>query len=161
MDTSELLRELTEREHGAQFMRKAYEFFGNPANEEEFHFSFDSRKVRPTVKKYSLGCSIRMYVFSLSFFLDLFYLIGGLAVVGFVVYWWRESTRYSTMYGFLKERLMAAPDRVLNITHTLPELEREFGTINEAIWDKVNDVRAAEKQIGFYEDDFLYWKLAV
>ena len=56
---------------------------------------------------------------------------------------------------------MANSDKVLNITHIMPELADRFGVINDDTWEKVNDVRAAQKQIGFYEDQFLFWKLAV
>ena len=43
----------------------------------------------------------------------------------------------------LKERLMANSEKVLNITYIMPELVDRFGVINDGIWEKVNDVRAA------------------
>ena len=38
------------------------------------------------------------------------------------------------------------------------DLEAEFGQIDEETWKKINEVRTGQKEIGFYEDDFLYWK---
>ena len=42
------------------------------------------------------------------------------------------------MYGFLKKRVVAAGDDSLNVTHTMVDLEREFGEIDEATWARIN-----------------------
>lgn len=44
------------------------------------------------------------------------------------------------------------------MTHALNDLEALYGPIDEDIWSKINDFRASDKKIGYYEDDFLYWK---
>ncbi len=64
------------------------------------------------------------------------------------------------MYQFLKDRTLQAEDKTLNITHTLTDLQAAFGPVNEISWNKINDLRASDKKIGYYEDDFLYWKAA-
>jgi hypothetical protein len=53
---------------------------------------------------------------------------------------------------------VASPDETLNVTHAMADLEAAFGTIDEQTWDKINEVRTNKKEIGYYEDDFLYWK---
>ena len=62
------------------------------------------------------------------------------------------------MYDFLRKRVLAATDHTLNVTHTMVDLEREFGDIDETTWNKINELRTAQREIGYYEDDFLYWK---
>lgn len=44
------------------------------------------------------------------------------------------------------------------MTHALNDLEALYGPIDEDVWSKINDLRASDKKIGYYEDDFLYWK---
>jgi hypothetical protein len=82
----------------------------------------------------------------------------GAVVVGWLVYLFARSRRYSRMYSFLKDRVMEAEDKTLNVTHALTDLENRFGPIDEEGWGRINDLRASDKKIGFYEDDFLYWK---
>ena len=45
---------------------------------------------------------------------------------------------------------MAASDETLNVTHTMSDLEAEFGQIDEDTWKKINDIRTSKKEIGFY-----------
>jgi len=62
------------------------------------------------------------------------------------------------MYNFLRDKVMASPDETLNVTHAMADLEAQFGTIDEQTWEKINEVRTNKKEVGYYEDDFLYWK---
>ena len=34
------------------------------------------------------------------------------------------------MYEFLRERVLAAPDQILNVTHTMTDLETTFGMMD-------------------------------
>lgn len=92
--------------------------------------------------------------------LKLLIAVVALLVLGKIGIWMYGRLTISKMYNFLKEKVMAAPNKLLNVTHTLPELESNFGPINEEIWAKINDLRAKERQIGYFEDDFLYWKMS-
>jgi hypothetical protein len=73
-----------------------------------------------------------------------------LLAVGKIGIWVYGRLRISNMYNFLKEKVMAAPNKLLNVTHAMPELESSFGPINEEIWAKINDLRAKERQIGYF-----------
>ena len=81
-----------------------------------------------------------------------------MVVIMIGVRWLGRKRKIQKMYNFLKGRVLAAPDTTLNVTHTMVDLEAEFGQIDEETWKKINEVRTGQKEIGFYEDDFLYWK---
>ena len=87
-------------------------------------------------------------------------MLGGV-VVAWITRWWLQYRKIGQMYSFLKAQVKSSLNQTINITHTIPELEARFGRIDEQIWEKVNDLRASEGQIGFYEDDFLYWKQSI
>ncbi len=56
--------------------------------------------------------------------------------------------------------MLESPNQTLNIPYALEEVREKYGPVDEEGWNKINDIRAKEKKIGYYEDDFLYWKLA-
>jgi len=54
--------------------------------------------------------------------LDIFYVFIGIIVV-MALYWKiMKVRRISQMYTFLKDRVLQAPEKLLNITHTIPDL---------------------------------------
>jgi hypothetical protein len=85
-------------------------------------------------------------------------MIAALVLFGIVFVWYSKKSRISKMYEFLRQKVLAAPDQILNVTHTMTDLESEFGMMDEKTWEKINEVRTSYREIGFYEDDFLYWK---
>ena len=48
---------------------------------------------------------------------------------------------------------------MLNISYAKVDLEKEYGTIDEATWEMVDQLRTKERNIGYLQDDFLYWKM--
>ena len=86
-----------------------------------------------------------------------YFLVGAIAF-GLVLRWYGKRRRINKIYEYLREKVINSPEQTLNVTHTMVDLEALFGAIDEVTWDKLNDVRTGRKEIGYYEDDFLYWK---
>ena len=54
--------------------------------------------------------------------LDLVYVLVGLITVGLICGWFLKRQKINKMYNFLRDKVMAAPDKTLNVTHTLADL---------------------------------------
>ena len=59
------------------------------------------------------------------------------------------------MYLHLKERLRSDP--VIQIDKEQLSLQR-FGKVDREMWSLVDKMRVDEGEIGYYEDDNLYWR---
>ena len=126
--------------------------------QEELGFVTSWTDVRPTIKLYSLSCNLNKFFSNPHRQLDLVYVMIVVVVLWFGMRWFNRKRKIDKMYNYLREKVIAAPEETLNVTHTMVDLESEFGRIDEDTWKKINEVRTGRKEIGFYEDDFLYWK---
>ena len=115
-------------------------------------------KVIPLKKKYTLSCTITKYFSDPHNLLDLLEILSVLVGFAIIGVWFTRRRRVGLMYNFLRDKVMASPDETLNVTHAMADLEAQFGTIDEQTWEKINEVRTNKKEVGYYEDDFLYWK---
>ena len=48
---------------------------------------------------------------------------------------------------------------MINISYAKADLEKVHGEIDEKMWAKIDALRNKDRDIGFLQDDFLYWKL--
>lgn len=105
----------------------------------------DHSIVEPTVKLYTFSCKVNKFLSNPHRQLDMFYAFLGLVAVLIIAYWITKKRRVSKMYQFLRERVLAAPDETLNVTHAMADLEGEFGQIDEQTWLTINEIRAKGK----------------
>ena len=105
-----------------------------------------------------MQCSAILIVTNVNNFFKFIGFIAGVIGVAYVVLYFNKSRKYKSMYNYLKDKVFEASDKTINVTHTLNDLVALYGPIDENIWSKINDLRASDKKIGYYEDDFLYWK---
>ena len=105
-----------------------------------------------------MQCSAILIVTNVNNFFKFIGFIAGVVGVAYVVLYFNKSRKYKSMYNYLKDKVFEASDKTINVTHTLNDLEALYGPIDENIWSKINDLRASDKKIAYYEDDFLYWK---
>lgn len=142
------------------YRENADKFFKSKANQERYGFKLAgySGLVLPTERRYTLRCRLFLAItdlFQLSIILGCLVGVGVLAWLGWI---FTRSRRSSRIYRYLKECVMEAEDKTLNISLARPDLENRFGAITNEEWDRIDGVRASDKKIAYFEDDFLYWK---
>jgi hypothetical protein len=155
----ELLDDVDDLEKRRHYQAELRQFFRDPKKQEQLGFATRLNEVTPTRRLYSLSCRLSKFFGNPHRQLDLFYLLVILVVGSLGVRWWLGRSRVGKMYDFLRLKVLAAPEQILNVTHTMADLEAEFGAIDEQTWGRINDVRTSRKEIGYFEDDFLYWKV--
>ena len=158
LDLNQMFEDMEDFTKKRHYQQQAREFLQKKENQEELGFRLEFNKVIPLKKKYTLSCTITKYFSDPHNLLDLLEILSVLVGFAIIGVWFTRRRRVGLMYNFLRDKVMASPDETLNVTHAMADLEAQFGTIDEQTWEKINEVRTNKKEVGYYEDDFLYWK---
>ena len=110
-----------------------------------------------TKKKQSFACKLRLFFKSYAFFVGLPIVLMTIALIGYVHLQIGNSRRAKAIYGELRNLVLK--DKIVNITNIKRGLEERHGEIDENIWRIIDSHRIRDRDIGFLQDDFLYWKL--
>jgi hypothetical protein len=57
----------------------------------------------------------------------------------------------------LKNKVME--ENKVNVTLLNDQIKLDFGAIDQNIWIKIDEERQKDGRIGYFEDEFLFWKL--
>jgi hypothetical protein len=98
----------------------AITYFKNIENQKNEGFQLVGvHSVIPTKKKFSISCSISIFITSNLSFSSICYILGLGSLFVLIAVKIQHSRKYSVMYKYLKNRVFDEPNKVLNITHTM------------------------------------------
>lgn len=49
-------------------------------------------------------------------------------------------------------------EKTLNISYAKIDVEKEYGYIDEKMWEEIDELRQKDNDIGFIQKEFIYWK---
>ena len=68
-----------------------------------------------------------------------------------------RERKVKEIYQYLKNKVME--ENKVNVTLLNDQIKLDFGAIDQNIWIKIDEERQKDGRIGYFEDEFLFWKL--
>ena len=147
-----------EDEIDRQKMRQEiHTFLYDSKNQHDYNYTMMGGTIKVNEKKHTILTSIRLHVTSIEF---LYEIVGLVLIIGGISYAFfsrKLESQAEEIYYELKNKIIS--EKILNISHEMRDLETKYGNISEGLWARVDALRSKEKKIGYYTEDFIYWKL--